>query len=101
MKMDDAEQSHMRPDTRMSGDGETVLVRLRVTRRAYELARWWALFHSGAMPAGTAEDQLEGYLNAAMADALDGAPDGFKAGWPAPAAKAGTGKSDLDDGIPF
>jgi hypothetical protein len=101
VKMEDTEQSRMRSDTRMLGDGGTVLVRLRVNRRAYELARWWAEFHSGAMPDGTAEDQLEGYLNAAMADALDSAPDAFKAAWPAPAAKAGTGKSDMDDGIPF
>jgi hypothetical protein len=36
-----------------------------------------------------------------MLDALNDAPDAFKAAWPAPAAKAGTDKSDLDDGIPF
>ncbi len=65
------DNDHQARSTRFSKGGTTVFVRLRVDRRAYEYARYWARFHSGAMPDGTAEDQLEGYLNVAMSRAMD------------------------------
>lgn len=58
--------THQRNDTRFSKDSRTVFVRLRVDRRLYEFARTWAAFHADADPGGTAEDQLEGYLNMAL-----------------------------------
>ena len=54
--------------TRFSKSGTTVFVRLRVDRRGYEYARHWARSHEAG---GTAEDQLEGYLNQALAEAMD------------------------------
>ncbi len=58
--------AHQRSSTPFSKDGCTVFVRLRVDRRDYEFARSWAVFHSEADPGGTAEEQLEGYLNMAL-----------------------------------
>lgn len=93
-----------RPDTRFSRDGRNVFVRLQVERRMYEFARAWAAFHAEVDPAGTAEEQLEGYLYMALIEAVGAA------GWrpPAeiealyPAAEAGQGLPDEeDDGIPF
>jgi hypothetical protein len=69
---------HQRDDTTISEDGKTVFVRVRVTRRAYEFARHWAIFHAKADPSGTAEDQIEGYLNKALKDHMD------EIGWTAP-----------------
>lgn len=95
---------HQRSGTRFSKDGRTVFVRLRVNRRFYEFARWWAAFHADADPDGTAEGQLEGYLNMALITHMD------ETDWKGPeeieAAYRGLsdyGKSgdDMDDGIPF
>ena len=57
---------HQRRSTRFSPDGQTVFVRLRLDLLKYEFARFWAAFHAEADPEGTAEDQLEGYLNAVL-----------------------------------
>lgn len=90
-----------RRSTRFSDDERTVHVRLRVDRRAYEFARHWAHAHAKAFPAGTAEDQLEGYLNMAMLSAMQNsdwrAPPEIDALYPPPKE----GKTDMDDGIPF
>lgn len=95
---------HQQDDTAFSEDGCTVFVRLRVDRRHYEYARKWAAFHGPAMPDGTAEDQLEGYISAALDRAI--AEDGWKAApeiealypKPAPYKKSAV---DMDDDIPF
>lgn len=98
------DNQHQRSGTRFSKDGRTVFVRLRVDRQGYEFARSWALHHADADPDGTAEDQLEGYLNMALMTHMD------ETDWKAPpeieAAYRGLrdyGKpvGDLDDGIPF
>lgn len=90
-----------RRSTRFSDDGLTVFARLRVDRRAYEFARHWAFEHAEAFPSGTAEDQIEGYLNMAMISAIQDAdwqaPPEIEALYPPPKE----GKSDMDDGIPF
>lgn len=84
-------------------DGTTVFVVLRVDRRAYEFARMWAENHSGPGLSVTAEDQLEGHLNAAMADAMEGweCPPDIDALYPPPAAAAPPPRGDLDDDLPF
>ena len=43
---------------------------LRVDRKGYEFARSWAAYHMHADPFGTAECQLEGYLNTALSRAI-------------------------------
>ena len=95
---------HQRKGTRFSKDGRTVFVTLRVDRRSYEFARSWAAFHADADPDGTAEDQLEGYLNMALLSHMD------ETDWSAPpciqAYYRGLREDeksvhDLDDGIPF
>lgn len=58
--------TYRRSNTRFSDDGCTAFVRLRVDRRSYEFARSWAQFHAKADPGGSAEEQLEGYLNMAL-----------------------------------
>ena len=79
-----------------------MFVRLRVDRRAYEYARHWARFHHAAMPDGTAEDQLEGYLNTAMMRVMDAdkwqCPPEIEACNPPPRPAPA---SDLDGDIPF
>ena len=65
------DNNHQARSTRFSKSGTTVFVRLRVDRRGYEYARHWARFQHAAMPNGTAEDQLEGYLNQALMEAMD------------------------------
>jgi hypothetical protein len=72
-------KKRQRRGTRFSDDGLTVFVNLRVNRRFYEFARFWANAHAVADPAGTAEDQLEGYLNTAISSAIAAAE------WEAPA----------------
>lgn len=57
---------HRRATTAFSRDGRTVFVTLNVDRRDYEYARHWAVFHARADPEGTAECQLEGFLNSAL-----------------------------------
>lgn len=93
---------HQRRSTRISEGGTTVFVRLRVDRELYEYARHWANLHAGAMPRGTAEDQLEGYLHTALLGGmLDDdwmAPPEILALYPKPEP---TEKDDDDDGIPF
>jgi hypothetical protein len=77
-------------------------VRLRVDRKGYEYARHWARVHHAAMPDSTAEDQLEGYLNQALAEAMDSdkwqCPSEIEALYPPPRPMPA---SDLDDDIPF
>lgn len=91
-----AKKAHRRPSTCISADGETVTMRLRVSRAAYDFALHWARFHGEAVPDGTAEDQLEGYLEMAMTEAME------QAGWPRPPAEPGKPRgNDLDDNIPF
>lgn len=94
---------HQRADTRFSRDGCTAVVTLRVDRRAYEFARYWAEFHAQADPEGTAEDQLEGYLITALWKHMDEsdwrAPPEIEALYPERAASKSA--DDLDDGIPF
>lgn len=98
------EISHRRPDTRFSKDGCTVFVRLRVDRRDYEFARQWAAMHAEADPSGTAEDQLEGYLNMALlshiADADWSAPPEIGALYPEDAKKGFPTEVDEDE-VPF
>lgn len=95
---------HQRADTRFSKDGCTVFVRLRVDRRKYEFARQWAVFHAEADPEGTAEEQLEGYLNMALMHHMGEtdwiAPPQIEALYPKrnPDEKSA---NDLDDDIPF
>jgi hypothetical protein len=72
-------KKRQRRGTQFSKDGCTVFVKLRVDRRYYEFARFWAFEHAVGDPAGTAEDHLEGYLNAALSDAI------AETGWEAPA----------------
>lgn len=83
--------------------GTTVFAVLRVDRRAYEYARMWAERHSGPGLDMTAEDQLEGYLNAAMKEAMEAddwqCPPAIDALYPPP--KPVTPAGDLDDDIPF
>jgi len=92
-----------RIDTRVSRDGRTVLVRLRVDRRSYEFARFWAGFHSGDEYACTPEDQLEGYLEMALLSHMDEldwfAPPEIEALYPA--SESRSPRNDLDDDIPF
>lgn len=99
-----ANAKHQRCSTRFSDDGCTVFVRLRVDRRDYEYAKSWAEWHAPADPGGTAEDQLEGYLNMALTRSILYhnwfAPPKIKALYP----KVQNDKSpdgDMDDGIPF
>ena len=95
--------SFQRPDTRFSKDGCTVYVRLRVDRRSYEFARSWAAFHAQADPCGTAEVQLEGYLNMALLSHMTeldwAAPPEIEALYPEP--ENADIADDTDDGIPF
>lgn len=100
--------TNQRPSTRFSKDGRTVFVTLEVDRRTYEFCRWWAVAHYGRLdgrkyPNFTAEDQLQGYLYAAMIRAMDHPPADFEAKWPlSPLPEpAATHASDLDDGFPF
>jgi hypothetical protein len=92
-----------RASTRFANGGRTVLVWLRVDRRDYEFARQWAEFHAAAFPSGTAEDQLEGYLNMALlshvADMKWIAPPEIEALYPK--RKSEVPPSDDDDRIPF
>lgn len=96
---------YRRPGTRFSEDGCTAFVRLRVTRRSYEFARAWAMFHAAADPGGTAEDHLEGYLATALAghiEALDWtAPPEIEALYPKVRESSRTRSGSVDDGIPF
>jgi hypothetical protein len=96
--------AHQRSSTRFSKDGCTVFVRLRVDRRDYEFARSWAAFHSEADPSGTAEEQLEGYLNMALLSHMQ------DMGWIAPkqieelysrSEYYEKPDHDVDDGIPL
>jgi len=98
------DNKHRRKGTRFSKDGRTVFVTLRVDRRSYEFARSWALHHADADPDGTAEDQLEGYLNTALLSHMD------ETDWNAPPriqayyrglSDYEKSDHDLDDGIPF
>ncbi|TPE48558.1 hypothetical protein [Amaricoccus solimangrovi] len=93
-----------RRGTRISKDGKTVLVTLRVERRGYEFARAWASVHAKADPNGTAEEQLEGYLGMALATCIS------KTGWKPPEEiaalfateeRAGNPQNPLDDGVPY
>ncbi|WP_126978579.1 hypothetical protein [Frigidibacter oleivorans] len=93
-----------RRGTRVLKDGRTAFVRLQVDRRLYEFAKAWAAFHAEADPAGTAEEHLEGYLEATLREHM------VKTGWSPPAEiKAlfpagllpGNPQNSLDDGIPF
>lgn len=97
-------KNHRRNDTRFSKDGRTVFVTLRVDRRSYEFARSWAAFHADADPEGTAEDQLEGYLNMVllshMAETDWHAPPRIEAYYRGLMEGEKPGH-DLDDGIPF
>jgi hypothetical protein len=103
------DNDHQARSTRFSKAGTTVFVRLRVTRRAYEYARHWARFHHAAMPDGTAEDQLEGYLNMAMLTAMGDdrdwqCPPEIEALYPPPRPAPPSvprSANDLDDDIPF
>ncbi|MCB9958710.1 MAG: hypothetical protein H6843_08920 [Rhodospirillaceae bacterium] len=96
--------AHRRNGTRFSGDGCTVFVKLRVDRRGYEFARSWSALHAPAFPDGTAEDQLEGYLNAALLAHMDDldwiAPSEIEALYPNQ-EKGRLERDDLDDDIPF
>lgn len=93
-----------RRGTRYSRDGQTVLATLRIDRRMYEYARAWAAFHAGADPAGTAEEQLEGYLNMALLVAMDASgwhpPPDIEALYP-PAKADQSVLNDMEDDIPF
>ena len=95
------DNDHQARSTRFSKSGTTVFVRLRVDRRGYEYARHWARFQHAAMPNGTAEDQLEGYLNQALMEAMDSdkwqCPPEIEALYPPPRPMPA---SDLDDDIP-
>lgn len=95
---------HQRRGTKLSEDGTTVFVRLRVDRQAYEFARMWARLQHGTYPTGSAEDQLEGYLNAAMDSAMQKAdwtaPLEILALYPPPEPRKPY-EDDMDDGIPF
>ena len=79
-----------------------MFARPRVDRRAYDYARHWARLNHRAMPDGTAEDQLEGYLNTAMmkvmADDKWQCPPEIEALCPPPRPAPA---SDLDDHISF
>lgn len=97
-------KKYRRKGTRFSKDGCTAFVRLRVGRRGYEFARWWAMHHADADPEGTAEDQLEGYLNMALMAHMD------EMDWKEPPEieadyrglrTYGESEDDLDDGVPF
>jgi hypothetical protein len=95
---------HRRNSTRFSKDGCTVFVVLRVDRRNYEFARAWAAFHADADPTGTAEDQLEGYLNMALMTHMDetdwkGPPE-IEALYRRSSDYENSG-DEVDDGIPF
>jgi hypothetical protein len=98
------DNKHRRGGTRFSRDGRTVFVWLRVDRRDYEFARAWAAFHAEADPAGTAEDQLEGYLNMALMTHMDetdwNAPPEIEALYPR-LSECKKSKEDPDDEIPF
>lgn len=95
---------HQEKSTRFSRDGCTVFVMLRVDRRYYEFARAWAAFHAEAFPTGTAEDQLEGYLNMALMSHMQDmdwdAPPEIEALYPRLRECKKSG-DDPDDGIPF
>jgi|AACY02.2.fsa_nt_gi hypothetical protein len=97
MKKPDRIQSNK---ARVSDDGCTVFVCLRVDRKAYEFARYWAAFHADADPHGTAECQLEGYLSTALGRAI------LTANWrPPPEIEALypalTNDHREDEGFPF
>jgi hypothetical protein len=93
------DNDHQARSTRFSKNGTTVFVRLRVDRRLYEFARQWARLHHAAMPDGTAEDQLEGYLNTALTKAQDmqnwQCPPEIEALYPP--SRPATSPNDLDD----
>ena len=68
--------------------GGWCLVTLEVDRLTFELCRFWARLHYGAVDGAenrhcTAEDQLQGYLDKEMNEVLDDAPDAFFADIPA------------------
>lgn len=93
--------AYRRAETRVSRDGCTVFVRLRVDRRSYEFARAWASVHASEVYDCTAEDQLEGYLNMALLSHMGdldwrAAPE-IEALFPEIAEQV----SGFDDGIPF
>ena len=89
-----------RPETRISEDGCSVFVTLKVNRDQFEFARALAGFHAGAHPNGTAEEQLETHLFFALHDAQ------MQAEW-RPSAEiealhpAVRADHSLDDEIPF
>ncbi len=97
-------KSYRRADTEFSADGRTVFATLRIDRKDYEFARSWAEFHARADPYGTAEDQLEGYLNMALLEAKARAnwraPPEIKALY-LPVNRRSSAANDMDDGIPF
>lgn len=94
---------YRRKGTRFSRDGRTAFVWLRVGRRGYEFASAWAALLADADPDGTAEDQLEGYLNMALITHMD------ETAWNGPpeieALYRGLNEdetgNDMDDGLPF
>lgn len=96
-------RNRTRKGTRFSKDGLTAFVTLRVDRRGYEYARYWAEYHSEADPEGAAEDQLEGYLNMALLNAMHdrgwNAPPEIEALYPD--TKPDNNHLDMDDGLPF
>jgi hypothetical protein len=98
------DDEYERYETRYSEDGRTVLVVLRVDRRGYEFARAWAASHAEANPAGTAEDQLEGYLNMALMTHMDetdwNAPPEIEALYPR-LSECKKSSEDPDDEVPF
>lgn len=67
------DKTFQRKGTRISPDGGTVFVRLRISRINYEFARSRAAFHAKADPAGTAEEQIEGYVGTTLANARQAA----------------------------
>lgn len=97
-------KKHQRKGTRISKDGRTVFAWLRMDRRAYEFARWWAAFHADADPDITAEDEIEGYANTAlrthMAETDWKAPPEIEALYRGSSDYEKPG-GDMDDGIPF
>lgn len=104
MKTDTSKGAFQNRSTRFYDGGRTAIVMLRVDRRDYEFARQWAAYHAKAFPQGTAEDQLEGYLNAALLSHVQElnwrAPQEIESLYPTPTISM-SAVDDLDDGIPF
>ena len=95
-----------RENTVVSEDGRTVFCVVRVSRREYEFARDWAEYHSGADPAGTAEEQIEGYISTALSRHIQDmdwkASAEIGALYPKPAPKdVPKMPTEFDDDLPF